>query len=77
VAAVESVWPLPGGSSPKVLLCVFAGDMKESFRQLIPLQGSGIPEEVAKAALFLASDDSSFVIGEEIKVSGGEGNLRI
>ncbi|MEN8207444.1 MAG: SDR family oxidoreductase [Pseudomonadota bacterium] len=51
--------------------------MKEGFKKLIPLKRLGRPEEVAKVASFLASDESSFVIGEEIKVSGGEGNLRI
>jgi len=51
--------------------------MKEAFRQLIPMKRMGTPEEVAKVAVFLASDESSFVAGEEIKVSGGEGNLRV
>lgn len=31
----------------------------------------GSPEEVAKVALFLASDDSAYVVGEEIVVDGG------
>lgn len=51
--------------------------MKEGFKQQIPLKRMGTPEEVAKVALFLGSSDSSFVIGEEIKVGGGEGNLRV
>ncbi len=37
----------------------------------IPLRRFGTPEEVAKAALFLASDDSSFMTGEEIVLDGG------
>jgi NAD(P)-dependent dehydrogenase (short-subunit alcohol dehydrogenase family) len=37
----------------------------------IPLGRLGIPDEVAKAVVFLASDDSSFVNGGELFVDGG------
>ena len=36
-----------------------------------PVKRLGRPEEVAKVALFLASDDSSFVVGAEIAADGG------
>lgn len=41
------------------------------FATQIPLGRVGEPEEVAKAVLFLASDDSSFVNGVELFVDGG------
>jgi NAD(P)-dependent dehydrogenase (short-subunit alcohol dehydrogenase family) len=37
----------------------------------IPLRRIGEPEDVAKAALFLASDDSSFVTGTKLIIDGG------
>jgi NAD(P)-dependent dehydrogenase (short-subunit alcohol dehydrogenase family) len=37
----------------------------------VPLGRLGQPEETAKAAVFLASDDSSFVTGIELFVDGG------
>jgi NAD(P)-dependent dehydrogenase (short-subunit alcohol dehydrogenase family) len=41
----------------------------------IPMGRIGSPEEIAKAALFLASDDSSFVTGIELFVDGGRGQI--
>jgi NAD(P)-dependent dehydrogenase (short-subunit alcohol dehydrogenase family) len=37
----------------------------------MPVKRFGQPEEIAKAALFLASSDSSFVVGSEISTDGG------
>jgi NAD(P)-dependent dehydrogenase (short-subunit alcohol dehydrogenase family) len=42
----------------------------------IPMGRMGSSEEIAKAALFLASDDSSFVTGIELFVDGGRAQIR-
>jgi NAD(P)-dependent dehydrogenase (short-subunit alcohol dehydrogenase family) len=39
--------------------------------QLNPLKRNGVPEEIAHMALFLASDDASYVNGQAIAVDGG------
>jgi NAD(P)-dependent dehydrogenase (short-subunit alcohol dehydrogenase family) len=44
---------------------------REHITQKSPIKRFGDPAEVAKLALFLASDDSSYIVGEEIVVDGG------
>ena len=46
-------------------------EMKDGFVSIIPMGRIGKPREIAAAALFLASDDSSFVTGIELFVDGG------
>ena len=43
----------------------------DSMATAIPLGRVGVPDEIAKAVVFLASDDSSFVNGIELFVDGG------
>jgi len=50
---------------------VLTPEAKQMFESLIPRGTMGRPEEIAAAALFLASDDSSFVNGLELSVDGG------
>ncbi len=44
---------------------------KSAAVDLIPLKRMGSPEEVAKLAAFLASDNSGYITGEVIKIDGG------
>jgi NAD(P)-dependent dehydrogenase (short-subunit alcohol dehydrogenase family) len=46
-------------------------EVREQLPALIPLRRLGRPADIAKAALFLASDDSSFVTGIDLPVDGG------
>jgi NAD(P)-dependent dehydrogenase (short-subunit alcohol dehydrogenase family) len=48
-----------------------ASILLENLRQTIPLGRLGLPEDVAEAALWLASDKSSFTTGSELFVDGG------
>jgi NAD(P)-dependent dehydrogenase (short-subunit alcohol dehydrogenase family) len=41
----------------------------------VPMKRFGQPEEVAKAVLFLATADSSYIVGQEIFVDGGMVNV--
>lgn len=47
--------------------------IKEVFKNSQALPRAGLPEDVAKAVLFLASDEADFINGEALQVDGGIG----
>jgi len=66
----------PGPTETTGLNDVFGGGdqaqgIKDYLATQIPAGRVGLPEEIAKAALFLASDDASFINGAELFVDGG------
>ena len=50
-------------------------ETKNNLEDQVPLKRFGRPEEIAKTVLFLASTDSSFLLGTEIIVDGGMSQL--
>jgi NAD(P)-dependent dehydrogenase (short-subunit alcohol dehydrogenase family) len=52
-----------------------SADVMARIVSTIPMGRMGEPDEVAKVALFLASDDSSFVTGIELFVDGGRAQV--
>src|ERR1700753_2140777 len=61
----------PGQVASPMMEEVLTPEMKEQFESLIPRREMGRPAEIASAALFLASEDSSYVNGQELAVDGG------
>jgi NAD(P)-dependent dehydrogenase (short-subunit alcohol dehydrogenase family) len=63
----------PGPVNTPLLEELFAKDPDKAAKRLvhIPMGRFGEPEEIARAALFLASDDSSFVTATAFLVDGG------
>ncbi len=61
--------------APGFIETAFAEDANPRFRQhvidITPLGRWGTPEDVAAAAVFLASDDAAFLTGQMIAVNGG------
>ena len=59
-----------GGGSPMTpVYC--SPEQVQSLTRRIPLKRMAEPDDIAGAALFLASDESSFVTGQTLLVNGG------
>jgi NAD(P)-dependent dehydrogenase (short-subunit alcohol dehydrogenase family) len=62
----------PGPLDTELLMKFLDTDAKRQRRLVhVPMGRFGLAEEMAKSALFLASDDSSYITGSEFMVDGG------
>ncbi len=62
----------PGPTDTPMLRNAMTPEQLEAFAKTFPMGRLGLPEEIAAAALFLASDDASFVTGSVLYVDGGQ-----
>ena len=70
---VNSICPLRGATA---LLEMFSGvadtpEERERFAKTVPLGRMSEPQDIANAAIFLASDEASFISGVNMPVDGG------
>jgi len=68
---VNAISPGPTDTAQQQLAGELGEQLKTNLVSAVPMGRMGSPDEVAKAVLFLASDDSIYVTGIELFVDGG------
>lgn len=58
-------------ATPLASFALSSAEKRVRIEKLVPLGRIGKPEEIAASALFLASDDASYITGEALMVDGG------
>lgn len=69
---------MPGATNVRTHAQLLDGGMteaevkaKDDFTARIPLARKGVPDDIAQAVLFLASDEASYITGAELMIDGG------
>jgi cyclopentanol dehydrogenase len=61
----------PGAIDTDMIRDAYGIERQSEYEDLIPLGRLGTPEDIARAVLFFASDDSSYITGSELNIDGG------
>ncbi|MFF4604322.1 SDR family NAD(P)-dependent oxidoreductase [Streptomyces sp. NPDC001339] len=69
--AIDTAMSNPARLDPEADAEESSRALDELYRKLVPLGRAGKPEEVARLALFLTSDDSSYITGQPFVIDGG------
>ncbi len=64
---------LPGMTATESVAQKLSEEFKQLFVKHIPLNRMGLPEEIAKAAVYFAGDESDYTTGQILVVAGGFG----
>lgn len=64
---------MPGMTATEAVTRNLSGDFCDLFLRHIPLGRIGLPEEIAAAVVYFASDESAYTTGQILSVSGGFG----
>ena len=64
---------LPGMTATEAVAQHLSDDFRSLFLKHIPLGRIGLPEEIAAAVIYFASDESAYTTGQILSVSGGFG----
>jgi NAD(P)-dependent dehydrogenase (short-subunit alcohol dehydrogenase family) len=64
---------LPGMTATEAVEQHLSGDFRDLFLRHIPLGRMGLPQEIAAAVVYLASEEATYTTGQILAVSGGFG----